>query len=179
MSRLTQCSEEGGEKRKKTTKNQKKSRDWACSRRAFLISSPRYRAHKDAWPKELWHNPPTCNSLMAAINTFTCSWVHSYAALQHNKSINRSDCCLTSLHRCRLIRAWRSRLRMWSRRTCSSVGYTFSFISSRHKSKKARLRARMLVNKTRGISSQPNMRGILLAKTTFPNQKSPRLKRTH
>lgn len=92
--------------------------------------------------EELGHNPPTCNSLMAAINTFTCLWVHSYTALQHNKSINRSDRCLTLLRRCRLIRLWLSRARMWSRRTCGSVEDDFYH----HESGNARLARLFFVN---------------------------------
>lgn len=49
--------------------------------------------------KEPWHNPPTCKSLMATINTSSCLWLHSYVVLQHNKSVYRAERCLTSQRR--------------------------------------------------------------------------------
>lgn len=49
--------------------------------------------------KELWHIPPICKSLLAAINTLTCLWLHSIIVLQHNKNVNRSGRCLASLRR--------------------------------------------------------------------------------
>lgn len=164
MSKLTQCSEKRGGRKRKGLSH-------------FLSTLP---CTQRRLAEELWHNPPTCNSLMAAINTFTCLWVHSYTALQHNKSINRSDRCLTSLRRCRLIQLWLSRVRMWIRRTCGCWRHLL-FIGCRYELGNAMLElsflcVRMLVNKTTEISSQPNIKNILFAQTTFPNQKSPNSK---
>lgn len=71
--------------------------------------------------QELWHILPTCKSLMAAINTFACLWLHSEVVLQHNKSINRSGRCLTLPRRGSYVRVWLLCVCMWSRCTCSSV----------------------------------------------------------
>lgn len=119
----------------------------------------------------LRHSPPTCNSLMAAINTFTCLWVHSYTALQHNKSINRSDRCLTSLRRCRLIRLWLSlshvkppHLRLYGGRLLFiglALGFSVCVNASKWKNRN---------------QQPPNVKNILFAQTTFPSQKSPNSK---